>query len=59
MINNIKAAFSGNLVVNRVKVPRNDGTNLADYLLDGVYVYNIAIDGANRNGLDPLHRDYI
>ena len=48
LINNIKAAFSGNLVVNRVKVPRNDGTNLADYLLDGVYVYNIAIDGANR-----------
>lgn len=48
LINNIKAAFSGNMVVNRVKVPRNDGTNLADYLLDGVSVNDIAIDGANR-----------
>lgn len=48
LINNIKAAFSGNVVVNRVKVPRNDGTNLADYLLDGVSVNDIAIDGANR-----------
>lgn len=48
MINNIKAAFYGNVVVNRVKVPRNDGTNLADYLLDGVSVNDIAIDGANR-----------
>lgn len=48
LINNIKAAFSGNVVVNRVKVPRNDGTNLADYLLDGLCINDIAIDGANR-----------
>ena len=34
--------------VTRVKVPRNDGTNLADYLLDGLSVNAIAIDGANR-----------
>lgn len=30
------------------KVPRNDGTNYADYLLDGISVRKIAIDGANR-----------
>ena len=30
------------------KVPRNDGTNYADYLLDGVSVRCIAIDEANR-----------
>lgn len=48
LINNIKAAFSGNVVVNRVKVPRNDGTNLADYLLDGLCINDIAVDGANR-----------
>ncbi len=30
------------------KVPRNDGTNLADYLLSGVDVINISIDGAGR-----------
>ena len=34
--------------VNQVKVPRNDGTNYADYLLNGVNVSCMAIDGANR-----------
>lgn len=32
----------------QVKVPRNDGTNLADYLLNGVDIRSLAIDGANR-----------
>ncbi len=32
----------------QVKVPRNDNTNLADYLLDGVDITSVAIDGANR-----------
>ena len=32
----------------QVKVPRNDGTNLADYLLSGVDIQCIAIDGGNR-----------
>ncbi|MGN0234887.1 MAG: two-component regulator propeller domain-containing protein [Paludibacteraceae bacterium] len=32
----------------RVKIPRNDGTNLADYLLGTEQVNCIAIDGANR-----------
>lgn len=32
----------------QVKVPRNDGTNYADYLLSGVNITAIAIDGANR-----------
>lgn len=35
-------------VLNQFKVPRNDGTNLADYLLSNVPVSAIAIDGANR-----------
>ena len=30
------------------KVPRNDGTNYADYLLSGVDITSIAIDGGNR-----------
>lgn len=34
--------------VTQVKVPRNDGTNYADYLMDGVYVNCIAVDQANR-----------
>ena len=32
----------------QVKVPRNDGTNYADYLLAGIDVSSIAIDGGNR-----------
>lgn len=32
----------------QIKVPRNDGTNLADYLLYGVDISAIAIDKANR-----------
>lgn len=36
------------LRVNRLKVPRNDGTNLADYLADGDYVTDIAIDASNN-----------
>ncbi len=35
-------------VFSRIKVPRNDGTGLADYLLEGRRVTAIAIDGANR-----------
>ena len=32
----------------QVKVPRNDGTNYADYLLNGVAINSIAVDGGNR-----------
>ena len=41
-------AFSNDFKVNRIKVPRNDGTGMADYLLDGIQVNDIAVDGANR-----------
>lgn len=34
-----------------VKVPRNDGTNLADYLLGGVQVSDIIVDSENRKWL--------
>lgn len=33
---------------NQIKVPRNDGTNLADYLLTGVDVTCMAVDGGGR-----------
>lgn len=32
----------------QIKVPRNDGTNYADYLLSGIDITAIAIDNANR-----------
>lgn len=43
-----KNAYASNFRVNHIKVPRNDGTNLADYLLDGQQVNCIAVDGSNR-----------
>ena len=36
------------VVMTQVKVPRNDGTNYADYLLSGQNTSCIAIDGGNR-----------
>ena len=41
-------AFSSDFRVNHIKVPRNDGTGMADYLLDGIQVNDVAVDGANR-----------
>lgn len=43
-----EAWFDTDFTITQVKVPRNDGTNLADYLLDGISVSAIAIDGADR-----------
>lgn len=34
--------------ITQIKVPRNDGTNYADYLLTNVAISAIAIDGGNR-----------
>lgn len=42
---NPKEAFTNPGKVSRIKVSRNDGTSLADYLLSGITVNNIAIDG--------------
>lgn len=39
---------TGSEIFTQVKVPRNDGTNYADYLLSGVDVNCIAVDGGNR-----------
>lgn len=39
---------NGTQNVTRIKVARNDGTNLADYLLDGVPVLGMTTDGAGR-----------
>ena len=37
-----------NVTFYQVKVPRNDGTNYADYLLNGVNISTICVDGGNR-----------
>jgi hypothetical protein len=45
---NPSKVFDNNYTCSRVKIPRNDGTGLADYLLQNEKVKAIAIDGANR-----------
>ncbi len=48
VISNPDEWMNSDFRITQVKVPRNDGTNLADYLLSGVGVTAIAIDGGNR-----------
>ena len=43
-----------NFQYEQVKIPRNDGSGLADYLLSGVAVSCIAIDGANRKWIGTI-----
>ncbi len=45
---NTSKAFDSGYTCSRVKIPRNDGTDLADYLLQSDKVKAILIDGANR-----------
>ncbi|MBB3186604.1 T9SS type A sorting domain-containing protein [Microbacter margulisiae] len=51
IIQNPDNAFSSDFTITRIKVPRNDGTNLADYLLGTESVNAIVVDGANRKWL--------
>lgn len=51
LMNSVNKVFDSNYTCSRIKIPRNDGTNLADYLLDGVNVRAIAVDGADRKWL--------
>lgn len=45
---------SSTAIVNHLKVPRNDGTNLADYLLDSQIVSKIAVDSSNRKWISTI-----
>ena len=64
VINDATEYFDSGFRFEQVKIARNDGSGLADYLLNGVSVNCIAIDGANRkwvgthtNGLYLLSAD--
>lgn len=48
LFNNTSKVFDSGYTCSRVKIPRNDSTNLADYLLVNERVKSISIDGANR-----------
>lgn len=41
-------AFDGSFRCTRIKIPRNDGTQLADFLLETENVTSIAVDGGDR-----------
>lgn len=48
-INDPQAGFT------QIKIPRNDGTDNADYLLANIPIMDIAVDGANRKWLATNH----
>ena len=48
VIDNPEQVFDKDFRITQVKVNRNDGSGLADYLLSGLPVTCIAVDGANR-----------
>jgi sugar lactone lactonase YvrE len=47
-------AFTSEIKASRIKIPRNDGSGLADYLLGTETVTSIAVDGANRKWFGTL-----
>ena len=51
VLNNTSRFFESSYRCTQVKVPRNDGTNLADFLLANDNITSIAVDGGNRKWL--------
>lgn len=47
--------YADDYTFTKIKVPRNDGTNYADYLLDGVYCTCVETDAANRKWIGTLN----
>ena len=48
LFNNTNDIFNANYLASKVLIPRNDTTGLGDFLLEGIAVKSIAVDGANR-----------
>lgn len=48
LFQNLSKVYDSGYTCSRVKIPRGDSTNLADYLLVNEKIKAIAIDGANR-----------
>ena len=53
-IPDIKSVNGTTANIRRMKIPRNDGTNLADYLLDNVKISAIAVDASNRKWISTI-----
>lgn len=41
-------------IFKQIKVPRNDGSGLADYLMNNIYIKAISIDAANRKWIGTM-----
>lgn len=50
-IPNPSKIFDADFYCTRIKIPRNDGSGLADYLLDSEQINAIIVDGGNRKWL--------
>lgn len=46
--------FFYNGIFKQIKIPRNDGTGLADYLMNGIYIKAVDVDAANRKWIGTL-----
>jgi len=51
---NPEKVMENNLRAFRIKIPRNDGTGLADYMLGTETITSISVDGANRKWLGTV-----
>ncbi|MCD7972262.1 MAG: hypothetical protein LUG18_06295 [Candidatus Azobacteroides sp.] len=51
VFNNFSNVLDNNYTCSRIKIPRNDGSGLADYLLGSERINAIAVDGGNRKWL--------
>lgn len=51
--------LNNNFTYTQIKVPRNDGSNYADYLLNNTAVTCIAVDGANRKWIGTTSGVYL
>ncbi len=59
LFNNVNKIFETAYRCTRIKIPREDGTGLADYLLDGIPVKAIDVDGGNRKWIGTTNGLYI
>lgn len=48
LLSNIEQTFGQNYRCSKIKIPRDDGSGLADYLLETEEITDIVVDGANR-----------
>ena len=55
MIDDLENIFSKDFHFTQVKVNRDDGSGLADYLLSGLPVTCMTVDGANRKWTGTLN----